>query len=144
MVGDTSDAVWGVMDIYPRTNFPDIRRKTTIHSSHGSILVIPREGGSLVRFYIEFPSGTNVKDVKLEDLHEKARQIFSPYTMEYADTYWWSCYCIGQRLADHFTKDNRVFPHRRCFPYAFAKGWSRNERQHAGRIQYWVEIGNSA
>lgn len=109
MVGDTSDAVWGVMDIYPRTNFPDIRRKTTIHSSHGSILVIPREGGSLVRFYIEFPSGTDVKNVKLEDLHEKARQIFSPYTMEYADTYWWSCYCIGQRLADHFTKDNRVF-----------------------------------
>ncbi|KAK5061600.1 hypothetical protein LTR84_008144 [Exophiala bonariae] len=109
MVGDTSDAVWGVMDIYPRTDFPDIRRKTTIHSSHGSILVIPREGGSMVRFYIEFPSGTNVKSVKLEDLHEKARQIFSPYTMEYADTYWWSCYCIGQRLADHFTKDNRVF-----------------------------------
>lgn len=63
----------------------------------------------MVRFYIEFPSGTNVKEVKLEDLHEKARQIFSPYTMEYAHTYWWSCYCIGQRLADHFTKDNRVF-----------------------------------
>jgi len=109
MVGDTTDAVWGVMDIYPRTNFPDIRRKTTIHSSHGSILVIPREGGSLVRFYIEFPPGTDVKNVKLEDLHEKARQVFSPYMMEYSDTYWWSCYCIGQRLADHFTKDNRVF-----------------------------------
>lgn len=109
MVGDTSDSVWGVMDVYPRTNFPDIRRKATIHSDAGSLLIIPREGGSLVRFYIELPSGTNVKEVKLEHLHEKARQIFSPYTMEYADTFWWSCYCVGQRLADHFTKDNRVF-----------------------------------
>lgn len=24
MVGDSSDAVWGVMDVYPRTNFPDM------------------------------------------------------------------------------------------------------------------------
>lgn len=109
MVGDTTDAVWGVMDIYPRTDFPDIRRKSTIHADSGTILVIPREGGSLVRFYIELPAGTNVKEVKLEDLHRRAQQIFSPFSMDFAETYWWSCYCIGQRLADHFTKDNRVF-----------------------------------
>ncbi|EHY60609.1 FAD-dependent monooxygenase terD [Exophiala dermatitidis] len=109
MVGDTTDAVWGVMDVYPRTNFPDIRRKATIHSNAGTILVIPREGGWMVRFYIEFPTGTNVQDVELEDLHEKARQVFSPFEMEIAETAWWSCYCIGQRLADHFTKDNRIF-----------------------------------
>jgi len=29
--------------------------------------------------------------------------------MEIADTYWWSAYSIGQRLADHFSKNNRVF-----------------------------------
>jgi phenol 2-monooxygenase (NADPH) len=109
MLGDTTDAVWGVMDIYPQTNFPDMRRKVTIHSDSGSLLVIPREGGSLVRFYIEFPSGTNVKNVKLEDLHLKAKQIFYPYKMEFSETFWWSCYSIGQRLADHFTKANRVF-----------------------------------
>ncbi|KIW20628.1 hypothetical protein PV08_01204 [Exophiala spinifera] len=109
MIGDTTDAVWGVMDIYPRTDFPDIRRKSTVHSESGMILIIPREGGSLVRFYIEFPAGTNVKEVTLEDLHRKAQQVFSPFSMEFSETYWWSCYCIGQRLADHFTKDNRVF-----------------------------------
>ncbi|KIX96771.1 uncharacterized protein Z520_07491 [Fonsecaea multimorphosa CBS 102226] len=109
MVGDSTDAVWGVMDIYPQTNFPDIRRKVTVHSDSGSLLVIPREGGSLTRFYIEFPTGTNVREIKLEDLHKKAQQIFHPYKMDFADTYWWSCYSIGQRLADHFTKSNRVF-----------------------------------
>ncbi|KAK5219661.1 hypothetical protein LTR72_008045 [Exophiala xenobiotica] len=109
MVGDSTDAVWGVMDIYPRTNFPDIRRKTTVHSDSGMILIIPREGGSLVRFYIELPAGTDVKEVTLEDMHKKAQQVFRPFTMEFSETYWWSCYCIGQRLADHFTKDNRIF-----------------------------------
>lgn len=29
--------------------------------------------------------------------------------MEVAETFWWSAYSIGQRLADHFHKDNRVF-----------------------------------
>lgn len=29
--------------------------------------------------------------------------------MEIVETVWWSAYLIGQRLADNFTKDNRVF-----------------------------------
>jgi phenol 2-monooxygenase len=29
--------------------------------------------------------------------------------MEVAETFWWSAYSIGQRLADHFHKDNRIF-----------------------------------
>src|SRR6266536_2230318 len=109
MVGDSTDAVWGVMDIYPRTNFPDIRKKVTLHSDAGNILIIPREGGSLVRFYIELPHGTAANDVNLEDLHSTARQIFQQYTLDIADTFWWSAYAIGQRLVDHFSKDNRVF-----------------------------------
>jgi phenol 2-monooxygenase (NADPH) len=109
MIGDSTDAVYGVMDVYPRTNFPDIRKKCTLQSDAGTILIIPREGGSLVRFYIELGHGTVAKDVKREDLHEAARRIFHPYKLEIADTFWWSAYSIGQRLADHFSKDNRVF-----------------------------------
>lgn len=71
--------------------------------------IIPREGGSLVRFYIQLPVGTVVKEVKLKDLHNQARQIFQPYNMEFAETVWWSAYAIGQRLADNFSKDNRIF-----------------------------------
>jgi phenol 2-monooxygenase len=39
MLGDSTDAVWGVMDIYPRTDFPDIRKKATLHSKSGNLLV---------------------------------------------------------------------------------------------------------
>ena len=109
MIGDSSDSVWGVMDIYPRTDFPDIRKKGALQSRSGSLLIIPREGGSLVRFYIELPHGTVAKDVKVEELHAAARLIFHPYGLEIAETFWWSAYSVGQRLSDHFSKDNRVF-----------------------------------
>lgn len=109
MVGDTSDAVWGVMDIFPRTNFPDIRKKTTIRSAAGNLLIIPREGGSMVRFYIELPHGTIAKQVKLEDLQRSAKAILSQYEIEFAETFWWSAYAIGQRLANYFSAAERIF-----------------------------------
>lgn len=109
MLGDSTDATWGVMDVYPRTYFPDLRKKTIIHSSAGSLIIIPREGGSLVRFYVELPPGEAPKDVKLEHLQAAARKIFAPYDMEFSETAWWSAYSIGQRLADHFSSFNRVF-----------------------------------
>ncbi|KAF1810463.1 hypothetical protein P152DRAFT_460587 [Eremomyces bilateralis CBS 781.70] len=109
MVGDTSDAVWGVMDCFAQTDFPDIRKKTTLRSQAGNLLIIPREGGTMSRFYIELPHGTDPKTVQLKDLQESARQIFSQYSLEIVETYWWSAYAIGQRLADQISKDNRIF-----------------------------------
>jgi phenol 2-monooxygenase (NADPH) len=49
------------------------------------------------------------KNVRLVDLHQAAKQIFAPYSMEIPETLWWSAYAIGQRLVDHFHKDYRVF-----------------------------------
>ncbi|KAL4797987.1 FAD binding domain-containing protein [Aspergillus venezuelensis] len=111
MIGDSTDAVWGVMDMIPRTTFPDIRKKASIRSKAGNLLIIPREGEStnLTRFYIELPTGTKAKDVKLEDLQQAARNILSQYEIEFTETVWWSAYAIGQRHADNFHKDYRVF-----------------------------------
>lgn len=111
MIGDSSDAVWGVMDMVPRTNFPDIRKKSTIRSKAGNILIIPREGenDNLTRFYIELAPGANPKDVTLENLQRQAQNILHPYNVDFVETVWWSAYAIGQRHADHFHKDHRVF-----------------------------------
>jgi phenol 2-monooxygenase len=62
-----------------------------------------------VRFYIELPAGTKVKDVSLESLQAQARKVFQPYKVDIAETFWWSAYAIGQRRADFFTKSHRVF-----------------------------------
>src|SRR5699024_7880038 len=52
--GDSANQAWGVMDVLPVTDFPDIRFKSVIQSSEaGNMLIIPREGGHMVRLYIE-------------------------------------------------------------------------------------------
>ena len=109
MIGDISDSIWGVMDFIPRTDFPDIRKLAMMHGEGGAVLNIPREGGKMNRFYTELPRGTVAKEVKLEDLQATTRRIFHPYQIDFPETIWWSAYAIGQRLADHFTKANRVF-----------------------------------
>ena len=58
--GDSANHAWGVMDVLAVTDFPDIRFKSLIQSANdGSIIIIPREGGYLVRLYVETrPSST--------------------------------------------------------------------------------------
>ena len=52
--GDSANHAWGVMDVLAVTDFPDIRLKALIQSAaEGSILLISREGGYLVRIYVE-------------------------------------------------------------------------------------------
>lgn len=108
MIGDSTDERWGVMDIIPRTDFPDIRKKAAIQSDAGFLGIIPREGNVMARFYIEL-GHESAEGISLSSLQDKARQIFKPYTMGFAETQWWSYYTVGQRLVDSFTKNYRVF-----------------------------------
>src|SRR6516164_879159 len=106
--GDSANHAWGVMDVLVVTDFPDIRLKTLIQSANdGSILIIPREGGYLVRLYVELTKldvGERVsnRNITSDDLIAKARRILNPYTLEVKEIAWWSVYEIGQRLTDKF------------------------------------------
>jgi phenol 2-monooxygenase len=106
--GDSANHAWGVMDVLAVTDFPDIRCKSLIQSAReGSVLVIPREGGYLVRLYVELSEleiGERVasRQVTLEQLIAKARRILNPYRLEVKEVPWWSVYEIGQRLTDKF------------------------------------------
>ncbi len=106
--GDSANRAWGVMDVLAVTDFPDIRQKTLIQSgTQGTVLIIPREGGYLVRLYVEMDSldeGERVRSRNLtaDDLITAAQRIFSPYSLDVKDVVWWSVYEIGQRLTDKF------------------------------------------
>jgi phenol 2-monooxygenase len=105
LVGDATNESWGVMDVLAVTDFPDIRLKSAIYSAEGNILVIPREGGYLVRLYIELDEVDDRLDnrsVTPEKLEEVANRILRPYAIELKDVGWWSVYEIGQRLCDRF------------------------------------------
>ena len=106
--GETARQLWGVMDVLTVTDFPDIRKKAVIQSAdQGSLLIIPREGGFMVRMYIELAElldneRAGDKNVSPELLIEKARAILCPYTLDVKETVWWSAYEIGQRVCDVF------------------------------------------
>ncbi|WP_102224572.1 FAD-binding monooxygenase [Acidimangrovimonas sediminis] len=106
--GAAANQAWGVMDVLAVTDFPDIRCKSLIQSAdEGNILIIPREGGYLVRLYIELEKLAEgerlARDrVTADDLIAAAQRIFRPYAFEVRDVVWWSVYEIGQRLTQRF------------------------------------------
>ncbi|MGH3297173.1 MAG: FAD-binding monooxygenase, partial [Trebonia sp.] len=105
--GDSANQAWGVMDVLAVTDFPDIRFKAAIKSTSGNIIILPREGGYLVRYYIELDDlapGERVgsRAITLDSLVETARRIIHPYTIDIREVAWWSVYEIGQRLTARF------------------------------------------
>lgn len=106
--GDSANQAWGVMDVLAVSDFPDLRLKSVIHSAHeGNMLIIPREGGYLARFYIELDKlneNERVASRKIDVQHliSAAQRILRPYTLEVKEVAWWSVYEIGQRMTDRF------------------------------------------
>ncbi|KAL1644795.1 hypothetical protein SLS58_004260 [Diplodia intermedia] len=119
---DPISHVWGVMDGVVQTDFPDIKvppafhhfhhaetnpdmqMKCTIHSDHGSIMVIPRED-NMVRLYIQLASSTDPdwnprKSATEEEVQDHAKKILAPYYIKWDRVEWYSVYPIGQGLSD--------------------------------------------
>ncbi|KAK7980397.1 hypothetical protein PG989_012854 [Apiospora arundinis] len=110
---DPISNVWGVMDGVVKTDFPDIKMKCTIHSEHGSIMVIPRED-NMVRLYIQIASSTDPdfhprKTATEAEVQATAKKILQPYSIEWERVEWYSVYPIGQGISDRYTLDQRVF-----------------------------------
>lgn len=121
--GDKANHAWGVMDTLALTDFPDVRIKSAIHSSNGSILLIPREGGQLFRLYVDLgevaeDDNGKVRQTSLEEIIQRAQAILQPYTLDVKNVAWHSVYEVGHRLTDRFddvpleeigSRDPRVF-----------------------------------
>lgn len=107
LVGDSANQAWGVMDVLAVTDFPDIRYKSAVQSQHGNLLVIPREGGYLVRLYVEMDKlgeeeRVANRGITLDHLVATAQRILQPFTLEVKEVPWWSVYEIGQRICDKY------------------------------------------
>ena len=114
--GGTSNHAWGVADILAVTDFPDVRTKCVILSAaHGSILLIPREGGHLVRLYVDLGEvdpdrRSAVRQTSAQQTLARAAQILAPYTLDVRHVAWYSVYEVGHRVSDRF---DDVPPHAR-------------------------------
>ncbi|TFK48390.1 hypothetical protein OE88DRAFT_1664163 [Heliocybe sulcata] len=118
MEGEQTDYVWGVVDMIPDTDFPDIRNRCAIHSENGSCMIVPREG-DVVRLYIQLTDAdvrnvttgrVDMEKFSAEKLLEVAKKSFYPYHIKAAGpVHWWTIYIIGQRVAARFSSHERVF-----------------------------------
>jgi phenol 2-monooxygenase (NADPH) len=101
MEGEQTDFVWGVIDIVPDTNLPDVRNKTIIHSTNGACMIIPREGDK-IRLYIQLGDSAAVDDgrgrvdknsMTPEKLLDVARKSMHPYYFKDPKEFeWWTIY----------------------------------------------------
>ncbi|TCD71733.1 hypothetical protein EIP91_005499 [Steccherinum ochraceum] len=119
MDGEQTEYIWGVVDISPDSDMPDIRNKTAIHSPNGSCMIIPREDDK-VRLYIQLSENDVEKDIETgrvdkskigpQQLMQVAKKAFHPYRVNHVgEIEWWTIYVIGQRVASKFSVNERVF-----------------------------------
>jgi phenol 2-monooxygenase len=106
--GDAAHQAWGVMDVLAVTDFPDWRMKSFVRSQDdGVLMVLPREGGHLVRLYVELDRLGDEERVAdrgmgANDIIAKAQRILHPFKLDVKEVVWWSIYEIGHRLSDKF------------------------------------------
>lgn len=104
--GDAANHVWAVLDTLSVTDYSDWRKKSLIQSSHaGNILLIPREGGNMVRLYVDLGEVTDrdaLKSITAEQVIATAQRVFAPYSLDVREVAWFSVYEVGQRLTDKF------------------------------------------
>ena len=107
--GDFANHAWGVVDMLATTDFPDIRLKAAIQSAdEGNILLIPREGGYMVRLYVDLGEiGPNNRE-SFRDKHTPesviatAQRVLRPHTLDVKSVVWFAVYQVGQRVTDRF------------------------------------------
>lgn len=106
--GDFANHAWGVVDMLAVTDFPDIRVKAAIQSAdEGNILLIPREGGYMVRLYVDLGEiDPNNREAFRENTQEMviatAQRVLRPYTLDVKSVAWFAVYQVGQRVTDRF------------------------------------------
>ncbi|KAJ5588468.1 hypothetical protein N7537_011146 [Penicillium hordei] len=109
--GESSSDFWGVLDIIPLTNFPDIRKRSIVKTKHGTLMMIPRER-KLVRIYVELHPDVAARYREEQDgevLMNEVEKIMWPYIMKTKHIDWSTAYTVGQRVCRKIGLHNRIF-----------------------------------
>ncbi|KAJ7656454.1 FAD binding domain-containing protein [Mycena polygramma] len=108
--GGAHDSVWSAMDaVGVKTDFPDTQKVSIVASTHGAIMIIPREdinGKNCIRFYCEVERGGTPS---LDDVVATVHKVFQPYTFSWDEINWFTIYTVGQRIASSFDVKQRIF-----------------------------------
>ncbi|QJA00591.1 FAD-dependent monooxygenase [Leifsonia sp. PS1209] len=106
--GEAAMHAWGVLDVLANTDFPDIQVKCSIQShGAGSILLIPREGGYLVRMYVDLgevdgADAGAIRSTPVDAMIARINTIIAPYSLDVREVAWSSVYEVAHRITDGF------------------------------------------
>ena len=107
--GDFANHAWGVVDMLAVTDFPDIRLKAAIQSAdEGNILLIPREGGYMVRLYVDLGEIDPHNREAFREKHTQksviaaSQRVLCSYRLDVKSVAWFAVYQVGQRVTDRF------------------------------------------
>ncbi|KAB2569324.1 Phenol hydroxylase [Lasiodiplodia theobromae] len=107
LVGEGKDSLWGAVDIVPVTDFPDLRVRSFVTTSQGTMGIVPRENG-MIRVGVEL-DGIDRSQASPETIIEQAQKLLTPYTINFSHYDWHAVYQSNQRLGSSFSKSERVF-----------------------------------
>lgn len=122
---------WAMAKVTVNSDFPDIRRRCTIRSSHGNCLLTPCKNGS-TRFVIRVPAermssaekgspaDAQIVDFKLHQLagshgvvftlNTRIKNVLMPFIFDSMDVQWVDEFALQKSLAKRFSdEDERVF-----------------------------------
>jgi hypothetical protein len=125
-----------------------------VQSAHGNLLVIPREGGYLVRLYVEMDKlgeeeRVANRGITLDQLIAAAQRILHPYTLEVKEVPGGRSTRSASASATSTTtcrRDGGVaaaarLHRRRRLPHPQPEGGAGHELLHAGHLQPGLEAG---
>ncbi|KAF9465797.1 FAD binding domain-containing protein [Collybia nuda] len=108
--GEKTEHVWGAIDVWADTDFPDSRFKCIIQSPQGAIIIIPREEEKL-RIYVQCssddkpirgsPSIDEIAAIK-EKLLRRITESLQPYSIKFTRVFWSTIFSVPQKVASAF------------------------------------------
>ncbi|KAI0976610.1 FAD binding domain-containing protein [Xylaria arbuscula] len=109
--GATSEDKWVRIDGYIKTNLPKPRTYCSIESpTHGNVLWVGLDRGATRIGYAFTDDRANAyAEFDEQAAITEAVAAVKPFTLEFERVDWWTIYTVGQRIAKHFSVNDRVF-----------------------------------
>ncbi|KAJ3155670.1 hypothetical protein HDU89_006644 [Geranomyces variabilis] len=106
--GKSTSLTFGLIDAFVESDIPTPREGSFLQSSRGIIQAVPRENG-MTRLYARMDGSLRCEDVGQDDVIAQVHRLAAPFKIGINRVKWWAKYGIGQRVAESYSADDRIF-----------------------------------
>ncbi|KAJ3169406.1 hypothetical protein HDU87_000628 [Geranomyces variabilis] len=106
--GKSTSLTFGLIDAFVESDIPTPREGSFLQSARGIIQAVPRENG-MTRLYARMDGSLRCEDVGQDDVIAQVHRLAAPFKIKIDRVKWWAKYGIGQRVAESYSADDRIF-----------------------------------